>query len=272
MKVKVSRWDWFYYSFRIHWQESSAAVEREEIGARHLKNGMRMSRENLVTLLCLHISGRLCSQGHVSLWLGGFPSYHSPSPAASGGHLFTLALPLLPQLPAHPRLHPTGKVVKNLSGLVVGVSCSSHHPFRRVWEWPGFCRSGSWVCIRERGGFSLSLYQPGLSAAGQGVGEHSAFWEYAALPTAPSSSVLPLQKSLFSWGLCLLLRHSFSDVTHLLSPVPCSHLQEYSWVWLSLPPDKETHLILDSSNHRLHATPCQWQGSILEHSSVVSVL
>lgn len=103
------------------------------------------------------------------------------------------------------------------------------------------------VWVRERGHFSGRLYQSGLSTTGQDMAGRG-FQGYTPLPTPPSSSVMHLWKALLSSGLCHLLRHSFSSLTHLLSPVPCNYLQEHSCI-LSFTPTASISTQFHASGH-----------------------
>lgn len=174
--------------------------------------------------------------------------------------------------------------MKTPSGPVVGVSHSCHHPFKGAEKELVSADLEAHVCFGKRWEFSLNMYKAGLNTTSKGMRECGAFWEYTLCPSSPPVSLSYLQKPLLSWGLCYLLRSSFlpsrcsstflsSFIIYLLlyqtlSPVPCSHFQEHSFVWLFYHPDKEmlfcfVFLILDSSDHHLHTSPYQWQGSIL---------
>lgn len=145
--------------------------------------------------------------------------------------------------------------MKTPCGPVVGVSHSSHHPLGRVGKELVSADLKAHVCFGKRWGFSLNMYKAGLNTTGTGMKECGAFWEYTLCPLSPTISLAHLQKPLLSWGLCYLLRSSFflsrcsstflSSLIvclllyHPLTPVPCSHFQEHSFVWLSHHPDKE---------------------------------
>lgn len=84
---------------------------------------------------------------------------------------------------------------------IVEVSCSSHHPFKKVGQELAYAYLGANVCFWGEGSFSQHI-----PTMGQGV-KHGVFWEYTPFPTSPFVSLMPLQKSLHSWGLCHLLSH-----------------------------------------------------------------
>ena len=93
-----------------------------------------------------------------------------------------------------------GQSVKNLCGPVLGVSCSSQHPFKRVGQRMSFCEPESWnVCQGEER--ILAEHVPTRAehhGPKQGTGWEYASLEYTLLPTAPSSSVLHLQSPFSS--------------------------------------------------------------------------
>jgi len=88
--------------------------------------------------------------------------------------------------------------VKTPSGPVVGVSHSSHHPFRRAGKELVSADLEAHACFGKRWEFSLNMYKAGLNTTSKGMRACGAFWEHTLCPSSPPISLSHLQKPLLS--------------------------------------------------------------------------
>lgn len=132
-------------------------------------------------------------------------------PSLSSEDTFIFALPLLPFSPLIPNYIPLSKAMKNPSGPVVGVSCSSHHPFKRRGKELVSADLGAKLCFWERGEFLIERVQTRAEHHGQ---RHKGTWCFLGIHPIPH----------FTFHIIL----APTEASSLLTPVPLA--------WVIFPP------------------------------------